>query len=97
MAQTSPMMVPFTLFTLPPLLIFIILSLFFLLVFVDNEAFPDSALLLLVFVRLFRAICRHGVIGSAFLCIQGHMIFSLSFSIFEGRRRRGHDGVVRLR
>jgi hypothetical protein len=96
MAQTSPMMMPFTPFTLPPLLIFIILSLFFL-VLVDNEAIPDSTLLLLVFVKLFRAICRNGVIGLDFLCIQGHIIFSLSFSIFEGRRRRGHDGAVRLR
>src|SRR5882757_9617152 len=90
------MMMLFTSFTLPPLVIFIILSLFFL-VLVDNEAFPDSTLLLLVFFRLFRAICGNGVIGSVFLCIQGHIIFSLSFPIFEGRRRRGHDGTVRLR
>jgi hypothetical protein len=95
MAHTSPMMMPFTSLTLPPLLI--ILSLFFLLVLVDNEAFPDSALLLLVFFRLFRAIRRNGVIGCVFLRIDRHIISFLSFSVFEGRRRRGHDGAVRLR
>jgi hypothetical protein len=89
------MMMPFTSFTSPPLLILVVQNLFLVLVLVYNKTLPDSTRLVLVFVRLFRAIRRMGVIGFIFLCIHNHIV--LSFSIFELRRRRRHGEAVKLK